>query len=253
MNKEKIIALFCKNKKIYENLDQVIKDNFLYIYDLSMLNDKIEILVVLGGDGTMLKVAKAASKFNIKVIGVNFGKLGFLTQISNLEEFKSIISNLKNLPTSEHKMLCCKTNNTESLNEFVIKSKNFSPIELKLFIDNTYVNSYKGDGIIIGTATGSTAYSMSAGGPILDPKVNAILITPLAIHSLNSRPIVISNKAKIDIEILSGEHVLISDGEVIDLKSINIEFEESQKVVNFIDVGENFYSRMFIKLGNYNN
>jgi len=253
MNKKIKTALYCCNNELFNNLDKIILDSFFCIENLNELDENVSTLIVLGGDGTILKSAKVAAKFGIKVIGVNFGKLGFLTQLSTADDLIKIIKKIEELPTIKHQMLLCKNNKKEALNEFVIESENFSPIELKLYIDDTYVNSFKGNGLIIATPTGSTAYSMSAGGPILDPKVNAILITPLAIHSFNSRPIVISNKAKIKIEIISGESSLIVDGEEVKLKSNLVEFEESKSSVDFIDIGENFYSKMFLKLGKYNN
>jgi len=174
--------------------------------------------IVLGGDGTFLKCANALADYDIPLLSINIGgNLGFLTQEKNFLFDKSFIEILENeeykidfrnrlncniyinLTSSEKKII----KSYDALNDFYFKSveEDISPTnQIELEIDNEKVNEYKGDGLIISTSTGSTAYSMAAGGPIVHPGIDAMIINPICPMSLASRPIVIPNTSKVIIK-----------------------------------------------------
>jgi NAD+ kinase len=192
-----------------------------------------DIGIVLGGDGTFLKCANALSDYDIPLISFNIGgNLGFLTQEKDFLFDKSFIEILENeeyildfrdrlncnvciSETSPEKRII---KSYDALNDFYFKSvaEDISPTnQIQIEIDNEKVNEYKGDGLIISSATGSTAYSMAAGGPIVHPSINAMIINPICPMSLASRPIVIPNTSKVIIKPVKkskGEIKLWRDG-----------------------------------------
>ena len=174
--------------------------------------------IVLGGDGTFLKCANALTNYDIPLLSINIGgNLGFLTQAKDFLFDKSFIEILENeeyiidfrnrlncnifITNTSHKKEIIKS--YDALNDFYFKSveEDISPTnQIQIEIDNEKVNEYKGDGLIISTSTGSTAYSMAAGGPIVHPNVDAMIINPICPMSLASRPIVIPNTSKVVIK-----------------------------------------------------
>lgn len=193
---------------ICESYFQFLKTNFDFNLDVPVicttddfLKHQIDLLISIGGDGTLLETLSLVKKLPIPVFGINTGKLGFLTydfnqNISDAIELilqKKYLIEKRNLleiihPTQE----IGETN--YALNEIVIHKKDTgSMLYIEVFIDEQYLTTFFADGVIVSTATGSTAYSLSCGGPILEPGLNAMIITPIASHSLNARPIVISN------------------------------------------------------------
>ncbi|RME17136.1 MAG: hypothetical protein D6799_04215 [Bacteroidetes bacterium] len=180
---------FDKNLPTVENTDDLKKYN-------------IDILISLGGDGTLLETVSLVQKLPIPVCGINTGKLGFLTYDANPTQIDNIILSLiQNQYTVEKRDLLELLYPSHqigginyALNEIVIhKTDNGSMLYIDIFIDDIYLTTVFANGVIVSTATGSTAYSLSCGGPILEPGINAMIITPIASHSLNARPIVISN------------------------------------------------------------
>ena len=170
--------------------------------------NKADFAVVFGGDGTILSAAKDLSETNVPVIGINMGKLGFLAEftIDEVKElFGRIISDKKLI--GKRMMLDCNVENDKgvkfhspAINDIVITAgADFSMIELKITVDGEPIAAFSSDGVIISTPTGSTAYNLSAGGPILSANISSIVITPICPHSLSFRPIVVSDEAKIEI------------------------------------------------------
>jgi len=177
-----------------------------------------DIGIVLGGDGTFLKCANALSDYDIPLLSINIGgNLGFLTQEKDFLFDKSFIEILENdeyIIDFRNRLNCniCITGTNlekkiiksyDALNDFYFKSveEDISPTnQIQIEIDNEKVNEYKGDGLIISTSTGSTAYSMAAGGPIVHPSIDAMIINPICPMSLASRPIVIPNTSKVIIK-----------------------------------------------------
>ncbi|MFA5553569.1 MAG: NAD(+)/NADH kinase [Phycisphaerae bacterium] len=189
------------------------------------LLEQSDFAVVFGGDGSIISAARTLSQANIPVIGVNLGKLGFLAEF-NVAELKTNFDNIVrgNLKIEKRMMLGCRIvhNGKEKLfskavnDVCIISGPPFRMIELKLMVNNQPLAGCVSDGIIISTPTGSTAYNLSAGGPILAGKMEAMVITPICPHSLSFRPIVINADSKIEIigiKLNDGSAVLI-DGQL---------------------------------------
>ncbi len=171
-----------------------------------------DLIVVVGGDGSLLSAARMAIKVNVPVIGVNRGRLGFLTDISPQELETQLGAVLDGLYCEESRFLLHMRIHDEdttyfqgdALNDVVLSRGNETHlIAFDVYINNQFVSHYRSDGLILATPTGSTAYALSAGGPIMHPQLNAIVIVPMFSHSLSSRPLVIDGQAKVDLRINS--------------------------------------------------
>jgi len=201
--------------------------------------EKVDFVIVLGGDGTLLSIAHLAAQKNVPVLGVNLGSLGFLTEVPLEEMFLALDSYLggNDRIVSNRRMLeaVAKGKVYYCLNDVVInKGALARMIQCAIWIDEKAIATVRADGIIISTPTGSTAYSLSAGGPILQPYIPAIIIAPICPHTLSFRPMVISLKSRVKIQLLTaGEEVFLTlDGqrgdllkkkEVVEIKSSNLE------------------------------
>ena len=182
--------------------------------------EESDLVVVLGGDGTLLSVAHIAARHGVLVMGVNLGSLGFLTEVTLPEMTLALDALLDGAPgVISSRLLLEATFKGEAslcLNDVVInKGAVARMIHLKIGIDDRALETLKADGLIIATPTGSTAYSLAAGGPILYPSIPAVLLTPICPHTLSFRPIVISSDTRIRVELLtSGEEVYLTfDGQ----------------------------------------
>ncbi len=187
-------------------------------FSLEQLCEKVDFLVSVGGDGTLLSVVRNSFKYNIPILGVHLGTLGFLTDITYEELPKFLIDFINNNYRIDNRMLVeCQVNNKTfvAFNDIVISRKTVSSmIRLKAKINGTAFNSYYGDGVIISTPTGSTAYNLSVGGPIVYPLTEAFIITPVAPHSLTQRPLVMPADIEIEFKIKDEEGaVLLIDGQ----------------------------------------
>ena len=173
----------------------------------------INYLICFGGDGTILDAATIVQDTEIPIVGINTGRLGFLATISK-QEISTLMKNLttKKYTLSNRSLLKINAENTKlhlpfALNEISVSSKeNTSMINIKVFLNDEYLNTYWADGLIISTPTGSTGYSLSCGGPIVMPESNNFIITPIAPHNLNVRPLVISDKNIISIKIMDNNN-----------------------------------------------
>ncbi|KTC76930.1 NAD(+) kinase [Legionella brunensis] len=178
--------------------------------DRTLMGKKQDLIVVVGGDGSLLSAARMAIKVNVPVIGINRGRLGFLTDISpqNIEHHLGAVLSGKYeeeprflLHTSIHDGETIYFQG-DALNDVVLGRGNETHlIEFDVFINQRFVSRYRSDGMILSTPTGSTAYALSAGGPIMHPQLNAIVLVPMFSHSLSSRPIVVDGEVKIDLKI----------------------------------------------------
>ncbi len=172
-------------------------------------------IIVIGGDGTLIQAARDLRTLDIPLIGVNMGHLGFLAEIEqdNLEETLEMIMNNKCKIESRIMLSGSVYRDGKvvykdiSLNDIVFgRAGNLRVIDFKIYVNNEYLNLYSADGVIIATPTGSTAYNLSAGGPILEPCANIMVITPICSHTLSQRSIVLSADSDIKIEICSNRH-----------------------------------------------
>lgn len=166
-----------------------------------------DIIIIIGGDGTFLSVAKDAAHNNIPVVGFNMGTLGFLTEF-NIGQLKGELNGILNgkYRISERKLLKLdyKNENISALNDIVVSKGDIARvIKFTLIIDDDPIADITADGLIVSTPTGSTAYSLSAGGPIITPEVTGTIITPICPHSLTFRPIIIPDRSEIKVKQIS--------------------------------------------------
>ena len=173
------------------------------------LKDNADFLFSIGGDGTLLKAVTFVRKSNIPIMGINTGRLGFISSISAGQIDDAVNDILKgNYKINERALLELKTSNklfkdkNFALNEVAVSKKDTSSmIRIDAYIDDEFLNTYWADGLVISTPTGSTGYSLSCGGPIIMPGTNNIIITPNAPHNLNVRPIVINDKSIVKLKV----------------------------------------------------
>ena len=186
---------------------------------------ELSLVVVLGGDGTLLSAARAVSKAGIPVLGVNLGSLGFLTEVPlsdlypTLEEIERSCCNLETRSMVHCDVLRKETQiaQYDALNDVVVGKGTIARLNhCDVYIDRNFVSSYQADSLIVSTPTGSTAYSLAAGGPILMPSVDAFVITPVSAHSLTHRTLVVRDTCEIEIVVRTGEEdaYLSVDGQV---------------------------------------
>jgi len=185
----------------------------------------LNFVVVLGGDGTLLSAARAVSKAGIPVLGVNLGSLGFLTEVPLADLYPTLEEIEKNCCNVETRsMVHCDVVRKDSqiaqydaLNDIVVGKGTIARLNhCDVYIDRNFVSSYQADSLIVSTPTGSTAYSLAAGGPILMPSVEAFVITPVSAHSLTHRTLVVRDTSEIEIFVRTGdeEAYLSVDGQV---------------------------------------
>ena len=189
----------------------------------SKLWEKSEMLISLGGDGTMLASARAVGEHQIPILGINLGGVGFLTEI-NSNDLHNTLNKLKQgdyfierRMVLESEMEGVKRFDQYALNDVVIDKGEVARLFLlHLYVKDEFICSYSADGLIISTPTGSTAYSLAAGGPIINPQMNAIIVSPICPHTLASRPIVFSEDEtlRVVVELSCREAVLTIDGQV---------------------------------------
>ena len=223
-----------------------------------------DLIIVLGGDGTLLNVVRIAHPHNIPILGVNFGTLGFLTETTLEDLYPTLQSVLNNECKIEHRMLLNaslwrdnkKVQDFNVLNDIVINKGALARIvNLTVLVNDQPMTSYRADGLIIATPTGSTAYSLSAGGPIIHPSMEAFVLSPICPFALTNRPIVVPDNSKIKVQLTKrheDEDVRITlDGKVgYAMKSGDIlEAEKAQVSVKLVQAnGKNYYQTLRKKL-----
>lgn len=222
--------------------------------------EKSDLIIVLGGDGTILRLAKIASIFNLPILGVNLGRLGFLSEVEKDGDIDRAIDKILKgeYKIEERSMLSVKCGDIEylSLNEVMLGRYSQKIISADLYIDDNFFYNYYADGLLVSTSTGSTAYSLSAGGPILCPGVKAMVVTAVCPHSLYNRSIVVAENQKIVLKVSekSPSAILMVDGEYkceLCAKD-DISVSMSQKKARFVRVDEyNFFSRLTGKLNTW--
>lgn len=233
-------VVHCQGKKLYENATAI---------------------VVLGGDGSILREAEVASLYNIPILAVNLGRLGYIAQLekNDIEELPKILSS--DFKTESRSMLSVSLyrngevlfQDLPALNDAVIrKATGFGIIEFDLYCGEEKISCYRGDGMIASTATGSTAYAMSAGGAVIDSSLRIIEMTPICAHSLKARPIVFSGTSVLSAMI--GDSVsqvcLTLDGDrtILLEASDRVEITLSERVTRLVSVANGFCQVLFHKM-----
>ena len=223
--------------------------------------DGLDLVLVLGGDGTMLSIASECARRQIKILGINYGHLGFLTEFEQEkldEALKFLCAGKFEITNRAMLEITYADKKFYALNDFVIQrstgGQNFSnTIELNAKIDGALVDRYSSDGVILSTPTGSTAYSLSAGGSILAPDLDAFILTPICAHSLHSRPVVFNANSVVTFSPGTSKTQLnvIVDGKIVDTVRGEIDFtiKKSKFVAQFISRGsKDFFDKLLVKL-----
>ncbi|WP_029033210.1 NAD kinase [Salinimicrobium terrae] len=228
-----------------ENIEVAIEENFLRLIDenneikkdfrhfktFQELDETFDIFISVGGDGTILHSVNFVQDLDIPIMGINTGRLGFLATVHK-EEIRATISRLirKEYKISERSLLSIMTdpevdglcNNNYALNEIAVSRKNStSMITIDTWLDGEPLTSYWADGLIVSTPTGSTGYSLSCGGPVITPATKALVITPIAPHNLNARPLVIKDNTRITLKVSgrADDYLVSMDSRLATLKN----------------------------------
>jgi NAD+ kinase len=263
----RLIDEFCRrgiSLQIYQVSENIIKcpegrviERFT---DLSAASGLPDLVISVGGDGTFLETVVKVMDLGIPIAGVNTGRMGFLANISDEE----ISHSIDLLCQGDYEIIerCLlklswpdgifEGNSSSALNEITIQKADLSMITINVFVDGTHINTYWSDGLIISTATGSTAYNLSVGGPILSPEDESIIISPIAPHNLTIRPIILSGNSRLRmlIEGRSNEYLVTCDFRSKKLTfSEEIHIEKSPVKIRTVMLrGRDFYSTLRNKL-----
>lgn len=260
-----LIQLFEELKKnnisvyVNENFYNFISEKIMFRPEIAGLfgdtlpkDVKFDFMFSIGGDGTFLESATIVGDSGVPMLGINTGKLGFLAYVSTNNIVSSIRQLVEGKYNIEKRMLLeveaedkFYGNINFCLNDFtILKKSRLSMIKIKVYADNNYLNTYWSDGVIISTPTGSTAYSLSCGGPIVTPESNVMLITPIANHNLTVRPLIISADSEIKISVDSTEGKVLAslDYRAYGIKNIKqIIIKKAKFNINFVNLFKNTY------------
>jgi len=203
-----IISLKKYSNEVFIEDSSDYKNDLLTSLSHEEFTSKADLIIVFGGDGTLLGSARRYLKFNIPILGINMGTVGFLTDIK-IEDFESVIKDIidGNCKIEERNLVSATFNNTTvyGLNEIVIHSGAYTQLmRYRLSVNEKVVYEQRSDGLIIATPTGSTAYALSAGGPIIHPELDVWTILPMLPQSISSRPFVISSNEEVKVNLLRG-------------------------------------------------
>lgn len=226
-----------------------------------MASRQIDLVVVLGGDGTLLSAVRATAATDAPLLGVNLGSLGFLTDVPLPSLFQMLDSIVKGQASTEQRtLMCCELLRGDSVvgsylafNDVVVNKTVLARLNTyELSVDDAFVAGFRADGMIVATPTGSTAYSLSAGGPVVMPTVNAFVITPVAPHSLTHRPLVVPDSSVVEILLRSDQEVayLSMDGQPgVDLKDGDrVRCRRSEHKVSLFRTSADFFHVLRTKL-----
>jgi NAD+ kinase len=209
-----------------DGLGRLVPDYDGELYDRDRIGQEVDLVIVVGGDGSLLSAARTLAKYDTPVLGVNRGRLGFLTDITPDEIAHKVPAVLDGQYEREQRFLLdaevrrkdAVVGRADALNDVVVNSGTSARmIEYELYIDDSFVYRQRADGLIVSTPTGSTAYSLSGGGPIMHPTLDAVVLVPMYPHALSSRPIVVDGNSHIRMDILSRNRIhppVTCDGQV---------------------------------------
>ena len=224
-----LLRVLLKNTKAIYSVDKIDFEG-VEVVDLKKFYNSVDLIIVFGGDGTLLGAARKFVNNGIPILGINMGTVGFLTDV-NVENFESVIGDIfkGDYVLEERSLVEAKFSDQEvfGLNEVLIHSGSYAQLmRYRLLIDGKTVYEQRSDGLIVATPTGSTAYALSAGGSIIHPELNIWNIIPMMSQSLSSRPLVVSNKKSMEIQLIEGplDHAMVCvDGQ----KDIPIKYNNS--------------------------
>tara|TARA_B110000003_G_scaffold102351_1_gene104565 strand:+ start:72 stop:944 length:873 start_codon:yes stop_codon:yes gene_type:complete len=215
------------------------------------LNDSYDFAISVGGDGTILNSVEKIGELSIPIIGLNTGRLGFLAN-SSLKNIEMVINKLKNndFNISKRSIIEVLFNGEKkyALNEITVSRKNTtSLITIEAKLNNQYLNTYWADGLIVSTPTGSTGYSLSCGGPIIIPESKNFVLTPIAPHNLNARPLVISDDKKVEISVngRENEYLISVDSNIYSVPiDLTIIVQKASRFLKMVEFNEDSYLKV---------
>ena len=262
------IINWSKNKDLELFLtEKIISDVRAEEFDQPVINSKekiseMDFMLVLGGDGTFLSCARAVENRSTPILGIHLGDLGFLAKVTLGNIFQRLDQVSNGLFTVEKRSMVKASilkNGTSliqyGLNDFVVSNgESHRMLIAEVFVDDNRVSEYKADGLIVATPTGSTAYSLSSGGPIISPDVDSFVITPISAHTLNSRPLVVSAKSRIKIKFspYNKNILLITDGQLHELLTAQdiVLITDSDFEIGLIDFeDDDYFQTLRTKMG----
>ena len=229
--------------------------------DITAVAKIADIMIVFGGDGTMLQVASSIIDYRTPILGINMGNLGFLTE-SEHEDMAMLVDVVLsgNYEIDERMVLEAEVEGEKyiAINEVSLaRSRTEHTVDVEIFVNDRLVDVVTGDGVIVCTPTGSTAYAMSCGGAILSPDLKAMQITAICPHSLRSRPIVIGDDSTVILKVLRSRPRTVSvivDGNKCELTSDHVIIRKADKLFRLVRINEeNFYSKLIKKMNGWNN
>lgn len=255
----------CIDIFVFNDFYNLIKDEIVFSQTPNLFSREentaaeLDFLFSIGGDGTLLKTVAQLGHKNVPIVGVNLGHLGFLTTISgsNLDNYVAELIDGKHT-IEDRSMLHVEYGQAEKTERFVLnevtlhRDKPLTLLSIDVFVDGEFLATYSGDGLIVATPTGSTAYSLSCGGPILTPNSNCFVLTPIAVHTLTFRPIIVPDTANIRLVTNSKTDTMClgldSDSIIVPVQTeINIRKEDFGIKLVRMD-NQNFYSALRDKL-----
>lgn len=245
-------SIMDNSREVMENL-RGICDKYSLEYDvldINSLKQGADMVFVIGGDGTILKAARFYAEYDTPILGINLGRLGFLSQVSS-DKLEYAVEKILNGNYKIEKRMMLRSAENTALNDFVVKGGlSGRTSRFALEINDKFVCEYLADGIIISTPTGSTAYGMAAGGPILAPDAEAIVIVPICPHTFSARPIVVSANDKIKIlPVKNNEYKVSADGQVAVLLEDDLLVQRHDKKASLVLFNDSdFYSVIRNKL-----
>ncbi len=219
-----------------------------------------ELILSIGGDGTILHVARIVTPLSVPILGINLGRLGFITEIDGDEVLSHLPALLKGKGWIEERTMLeaqIEDKSFHALNDVVLRSVAVRLVNIEAEIDGTALNTYRADGVIVATATGSTSYSLASGGPILHPQSREIVLQPISCHLGLSHALVLPSQSTVDLKVAHREKVILSiDGQVeLPLSDgQNVRVKLSPHTARFLRIHEPtyFYSALRQKLGGRN-
>ncbi len=258
--------LLSKNQEViipdYVQKDILNKDFPISFYSLDKMSEEVDAMFSVGGDGTFLGAARLMARTSKPVLGIHLGGMGFLADVS-MDNYKEKLRAFfdRDYEIEERDVLSAEVKYEErsssyfAFNDFVIDKGRLvmTMIKIKTFVDDDYFNTYRADGLIVSTPTGSTAYSLSAGGPIVCPHLNVITISPICPHSLSARPVVISADQKIRIDCYgfkNGVSLIVDGREYVPLHTASqVEIQKANFTLRIVRFrGDSFFQTLRTKM-----
>ena len=256
IQRKEVISLACAVIAFFKerNVSVVVEDDKATPFNAPPLSsvqpEEIQFLITMGGDGSILRIAHQYAHLEAAILGINLGELGFMADVQVSEIIPSLEDLLCGAYTIERRIIIEGTSNHNhpffAINDCILhRASNPNLVEISIFIDDLFLNTFKADGMIVATPNGSTAYSLAAGGPIICPNIDALILTPICPHTISNRPIVISTNHIIRIEYVSQNDPIefIADGLQLfkmDAKD-SVQVKKSSKTFNLVTLKRTDY------------